>query len=92
MVGALTMTGVRTFLCSNVLLPQTHHFHGFIVVSYINIRYEWPCRCSSKFRVAESDLLAGFDRFACATCGVVIRVLAAIVDDADGAPVLQQTD
>ncbi len=66
-------------------LLAIHDLHCIVTLVCTNFRYEWPCRCSSKFRVAESDLLAGFDRFACVTCGVVIRVLAAIVDETDSA-------
>lgn len=48
----------------------------------------WPCRCSSRFIVRESQLEEQLDTFECDTCALKIRVLYDFVeldeDDGDG--------
>ena len=43
----------------------------------------WPCRCSSRFIVRESQLEQQLDTFECDTCALKIRVLYDVVEEDD---------
>ncbi|KAJ2458600.1 hypothetical protein GGF42_001973 [Coemansia sp. RSA 2424] len=48
-----------------------------------NDEYSYPCRCSSRYVIAEGDLEAGRDIAPCSDCSLKIRVLFKVADDSD---------